>query len=268
MSRIKKLNIVCMAVLTLLLGGPMAVQAGYATNPAFYQNVPTDLSAHPRGYIIRVEENVQMDDSILHGALGTAIMYVSEDDLGNKFAATQMLFLPTGATKPDGTWDVVLWLHGTDGIADRCAASRYQSLSFELAIYMPNEQGYRWKPYGAVVDRILNKNYVALAVDYAGIGPEDGFYHYYTSKQPAVNSVIDAVTAARNYSNQVGTDFVTLGHSYGGAIGYWLNEAGTQIPQPLSLKGVVSVASGGRVRGTIFDIMSDVSREVTRTYIM
>jgi pimeloyl-ACP methyl ester carboxylesterase len=258
MSRTTKLSVAYLAALALLLGGSLSAQAGYATDPAFYQNVPADLSAYQRGDIIRVEENVQMDDSIFHGAPGTAIMYVSEDDLGNKFAATQMVFFPTGATNPDGTWDVVIWAHGTDGIADRCAASRYESLSFELSIYMPQEEGYRWKPYGAVVRRILDQNYVVVAPDYAGIGPEDGFNHYYIVKQPALNSTIDAVIAARNYSSQVGTDFVSLGHSYGGIIGTWLNEAGTQIPEPLSLKGVVSVAGGANV-ASIFEILSDIS---------
>lgn len=90
---------------------------------------------------------------------------------------TAAVFLPKGVT-PQGGWPVVIWAHGTVGIATHCAPS--------LNPRTPRDSQY--------LNTWLSLGFAVVAPDYAGLGSE-GLHHYMNSRAEAW-SVLDSARAA------------------------------------------------------------------------
>nr|WP_230857961.1 MULTISPECIES: alpha/beta fold hydrolase [Yersinia] len=90
---------------------------------------------------------------------------------------TAAVFLPQGAT-PQGGWPVVVWAHGTVGIATHCAPS--------LNPRTPRDSQY--------LNTWLSLGFAVVAPDYAGLGSE-GLHHYLNARAEAW-SVLDSARAA------------------------------------------------------------------------
>nr|WP_278987812.1 lipase family protein [Plesiomonas shigelloides] len=90
---------------------------------------------------------------------------------------TAAIFIPFGPT-PEGGWPVVVWAHGTVGVATHCAPSI-------------NQRSERDKQY---LNTWLSLGYAVVAPDYAGLG-SSGLHHYLDAQGEAW-SIIDGVKAA------------------------------------------------------------------------
>lgn len=71
--------------------------------------------------------------------------------------ATALIFTPKTAAPAKG-WPIVVWAHGTTGVADQCAPSRNA-----LNIYIQ-----------AMIAQLLTAGYVVVAPDYEGLGEPNG----------------------------------------------------------------------------------------------
>ena len=80
---------------------------------------------------------------------------------------TAAVFLPYGKT-PEGGWPVVVWAHGTVGVAHDCAPSL-------------NVRTDRDKQY---LNTWLSLGYAVVAPDYAGLGSA-GLHHYLNARGEA-----------------------------------------------------------------------------------
>lgn len=109
------------------------------------------------------------------------IRYSSIDGVGGIEARedTGAVFLPKGPPPPGG-WPVVLWAHGTVGVASACAPSL-------------NVRSQRDIQY---LGTWLSLGFAVVAPDYAGLGSQ-GLHHYLDARAEAY-SVLDSLLAARS----------------------------------------------------------------------
>ncbi|MEZ5693626.1 MAG: alpha/beta fold hydrolase [Altererythrobacter sp.] len=98
---------------------------------------------------------------------------------------------------------IVAWTHGTWGVASKCAPSQSEKF-FDLT---------------PAIDAV-RMGYVVVAPDYPGLGTDT--VHPYLVGQPAAQSVLDIVRAARTLPDlRAGSQFVVWGESQGGHAALW-----------------------------------------------
>ncbi|WP_371328503.1 alpha/beta fold hydrolase [Pantoea sp. 1.19] len=90
---------------------------------------------------------------------------------------TAAVFLPFGPT-PAGGWPVVVWMHGTVGIARDCAPSQHPRTARD----------------SQYLNTWLSLGYAIVAPDYPGLG-SDGLHHYLNARAEAW-SILDSIRAA------------------------------------------------------------------------
>ena len=144
---------------------------------------------------------------------------------GTEVQATALVFTPKAAA-PVGGWPIVVWAHGTTGVADQCAPSRSA-----LNAYVQ-----------AMIDQFLAAGYVVVAPDYEGLGePMNDQLHPFLNLKSEGYAITDAVVAARNYlGSKVSKQWMTVGHSQGGHAA--LGAAQYAVRANLDYKGTVAVA--------------------------
>ena len=108
---------------------------------------------------------------------------------------TAAVFLPYGKT-PEGGWPVVVWAHGTVGVAHDCAPSL-------------NVRTDRDKQY---LNTWLSLGYAVVAPDYAGLGSA-GLHHYLNARGEAW-SILDGVRAAMK-TYPLRNELILVGQSQG-----------------------------------------------------
>lgn len=144
---------------------------------------------------------------------------------GQEVQATALLFTPKTAPPITG-WPIVVWAHGTTGVADQCAPSRAP-----LNLYIQT-----------MITQLLNAGYVVVAPDYEGLGePSETELHPFLNLQSEAFSITDAVVAARDYlGNQAARQWMTVGHSQGGHAALGAAEYASRAQ--LDYKGTIAVA--------------------------
>jgi fermentation-respiration switch protein FrsA (DUF1100 family) len=141
---------------------------------------------------VLAQEQVALDPSL--PGTGYRITYVSTTPAGDRIPVTGMILVPP-TPAPEGGYDVVAWSHGTTGIGDKCAPSKY--IPFKLSGAAP----------------LLNAGKLIAATDYEGLGTDTEIHPYLVSDAEA-HSVLDSVRAAKSFGG--GTRLVTWGWSQGG----------------------------------------------------
>ncbi|MDM7250761.1 lipase family protein, partial [Klebsiella grimontii] len=146
------------ALLLLSMSAVPASAAGDSTDAVSPLNAANGLSEAAKQYLLH---------------------YPSRSGVDGKTARedTAAVFIPFGAT-PEGGWPVVVWAHGTVGVANHCAPSL-------------NPRSDRDKQY---LNTWLSLGYAVVAPDYAGLGSA-GLHHYLNARGEAW-SVLDGVRAA------------------------------------------------------------------------
>ena len=149
---------------------------------------------------------------------------------GTEVQATSLVFTPKTAAPASG-WPIVVWAHGTTGVADQCAPSRNA-----LNTYI---QG--------MISKFLVAGYVVVAPDYEGLGEPTGTeLHPFLNVKSEGYSITDAVVAARNWlGNKASNQWVTVGHSQGGQAA--LGAAQYASRANLDYKGTVAVAPASQL---------------------
>ncbi|MET0426748.1 MAG: alpha/beta fold hydrolase [Actinoplanes sp.] len=155
-------------------------------------------------------------------ATGKRLTYVTTDAKGVLSTATGLLLTP----KTNKKNKVVVWGHGTTGIADKCAPSTNQSVF--------------WPEARAAVAELLRRGWTVAAPDYQGLGTAQS--HPYLVGLSEARSMIDSVKAARNLDSALGTSYAIDGHSQGGQGALFANQIATAYDGNLVLKGTATIA--------------------------
>jgi pimeloyl-ACP methyl ester carboxylesterase len=124
-------------------------------------------------------------------------LYRSKSALENEVPASGVILIPYGKPPPGG-WPVVVWAHGTCGVARHCAPSLMKDL------YYSWEGLLQWALLG----------YAVVAPDYAGLGTNTP--HEYLAAPAQAHDIIYALPAARKAVKDLGEKWVAIGHSQGG----------------------------------------------------
>lgn len=179
-------------------------------------------------------------DLVLSG--GDVRMYViayrtEREPRGVGGISTALVFLPDvayGARVP-----MVLAAHGTIGIADECAPSRFVREGVDIT-------GLPADYIDALLLSYAARGLPVVAPDYAGLGTEGT--HAYDSWLDPARSAIDGVRALRALlpSDRLDGTTIAYGHSQGGGIVLALAGLRDETPD-VDLRAIVSLAPGYRV---------------------
>jgi pimeloyl-ACP methyl ester carboxylesterase len=178
-------------------------------------------AAQPPGYVLS-STSVTPPGQLAALATGKRIQYVTTGVTGAGISATGLVLTP----KTNKKHKVVVWGHGTTGLADQCAPS--------------NNPGVFWEEARAAVAELLARGWTVAAPDYPGLGTPQP--HPYLVGVSEARSMIDSVRAARNLDASLGTQYVIDGHSQGGQGALFANQMAPAYDGTLVLRGTASIA--------------------------
>ncbi|MDC5062213.1 lipase family protein [Acinetobacter baumannii] len=199
-------------------GGGSSDDSPATTNPS---GTPTNNIQNP---VVKVEAYTSTNLGSV-AAESSILTYKMLGQSGQEVQATSLVFTPN-TPPPVGGWPIVVWAHGTTGVADVCAPSK-------AALADSTKD---------LISKLLAAGYVVVAPDYEGLGTP-GIHPFLNVKSEAF-SITDAVVATRNYLSQrnllTSKKWVTVGHSQGGHAA--LGAAQYASRAQLEYKGTVAVA--------------------------
>jgi dienelactone hydrolase len=197
---------------------------------AFYA-VPDPLPPGPPGALIRATPIAGL--SVLPDSRAWAVLYHSRDFDGRDVAVSGLVVAPPG-TAPPGGRPVVVWGHGSAGLADRCAPSH----------------GGLMGAFGPWLGGLLQQGMVLAATDYQGLGTP-GLARSVIGLS-AGRAVLDVARAARGLEGAGAGDRVVLhGHSEGGHAVLWAAELAPTYAPELQVLGVAASAPGAELATTL-----------------
>lgn len=187
---------------------------------AFYYP-PAEVPAE-HGRLIRWDD---FQGELPEGGTVQRILYTTQDANGRPAVASGLVIRPEEPLP--GVRPIVIWNHGTTGIAQGCAPSLNPRYATEWAI--------------PAVDEALDRGWVVVASDYSGQGAP-GVFPYLIGRGEARSS-LDAVLAARELEGlNLSSDAVVWGHSQGGHAALWTTQiAGAYTPE-LNIVGTAALA--------------------------
>ncbi|ENW36705.1 alpha/beta hydrolase [Acinetobacter baumannii] len=199
-------------------GGGSSDDGSATTNPS---GTPTN---NIQNSVVKVEAYTSTNLGSV-AAESSILTYKMLGQSGQEVQATSLVFTPN-TQPPVGGWPIVVWAHGTTGVADVCAPSK-------AALADSTKD---------LISKLLAAGYVVVAPDYEGLGTS-GIHPFLNVKSEAF-SITDAVVATRNYLSQrnllTSKKWVTVGHSQGGHAA--LGAAQYASRAQLEYKGTVAVA--------------------------
>lgn len=199
------------SVIDTSLGGAVALPDG----ESIYRP-PVEDREGPAGGLLWYEESPSIGDARAWRTLGRS---TGED--GEATWVTARVFRPVGSA-PEGGFPIVVWAHGTAGLADECAPSR-------LGASVP------------AVSDLLEAGFVVVAPDGAGLGtPGPAAYLVGASEGRAV---LDAAhMAAQVPGADAGDDVALWGYSSGGQAVLFAAELAEDYRPELTILGTAAVA--------------------------
>lgn len=173
-----------------------AVSLGDGGVSSFYSVSPKDIPDQA-GVFLR-EEPLQPHQSVPGAARNVRVLYTSTNGLDGKSIVTVSgsVFLPEGEA-PEGGWPLIVWSHGTVGIADVCAPS--------WTGYVPFHDQY--------LKQWLDQGYAIVASDYQGLGTKGT--HPYLATKPAAYSNLDIIRATKGPKYNFSDRIIVIGQSQG-----------------------------------------------------
>jgi Secretory lipase len=195
--------------------------------PEKFYAVPDPLPPGPPGALIRSVPITGL--SVLPDSRAWAILYHSRDFDGRDVAVSGVVIAPPGPA-PAGGRPVVVWGHGSTGLADRCAPSRAGVMG----------------AFGPWLGGLLQQGLVVAATDYQGLGTPGVARH--AIGLSAGRAVLDAARAARHLDAAgAGGRVVLHGHSEGGHAVLWASELARAYAPELQVLGVAASAPGAEL---------------------
>lgn len=143
---------------------------------------------------------------------GNQFTYWSVGADGAAHLSTGSLYLPPQAA-PAGGYPIVVWAHGSRGLADTCAPSVH--------------------PTDTDLDALrtwLRRGYAVVGTDYAGLGTT-GTPQYYDVEATARN-IVDAVRAGRDISDQLSARWAVVGEGQGASAAIALARSAPKLQGP------------------------------------
>ena len=169
-----------------------------------------------------------------HAARAASLTYLSEDAHGEQIVVSGAVYVPQGVPHAGG-WPLIGWAHGTTGIADACAPS------VELESRGPEHL------YAAMMTQLIDhwraRGYAVAATDYEGLGTPG--VHPYMNGTSAANTVEDMARAARMWDATIGSRWVAIGHSQGGAAAMFAAARANRRQTGMHLVAAIAMAPGG-----------------------
>ena len=164
-----------------------------------------------------------------HGARVFRVLYLSQAPSRTAQAVSGLVIVPTGAHPPGG-FPLMAYGHGTTGMADSAAPSRFAVAT--AADLLP------W----------IARGYVVSATDYAGLGTPG--LHPYLVGEAAAFSMLDSARAALRFCDSAhGVDapiaanrIFLVGHSQGGHAALFARQAWARYAPELKVLGTVALA--------------------------
>ena len=177
---------------------------------------PGGLREGPVGSLVWYEERPSVGE-----ARAWRILARSSNGEGERTWATARVFRPVGPA-PEGGFPVVVWVHGTAGLADRCAPSR-------SAGSVPG------------IGNLLAAGFVVVAPDGAGLGTP-GPTAYLVGVDEG-HAVLDAVRSATQVPGaDAGTEVGIWGFSSGGQGALFAAQLAEEYAPELTILGTAAVA--------------------------
>jgi len=194
------------------------------TTYTFKPEVPENNIKDP---VVGIPVNYTLDGMAAVSADSVVMTYKMLGVNGKEVQATALVFTPQSPAPANG-WPIVVWAHGTTGVADQCA---------------PSKQGLKGNEY--LLKALLASGYVVVAPDYEGLGEPSGQEaHPFLNVKSEAYSITDAVVAARAYLTSLGKktngQWLAVGHSQGGQA--VLGAAQYQSRAKLDYKGTIAIA--------------------------
>lgn len=167
-------------------------------------------------------------DGITSTSRAVAFSYSMEAIQGGTSQADALLFEPMGDAPADGH-PLVVWAHGTTGIANACAPSSDPSRLLNTD----------------AIEQLVSAGYAVLVPDYEGFGTDT--IHPYYLRDSHANAILDAVPAAHAIAGStLSDDWAIVGHSQGGHVALATARATQDPAYPLA--AVVALAPGTDAR--------------------
>lgn len=162
---------------------------------------------------------------------------------GDMQDASALVYYPN-TPQPDDGWRIVVWTHGTVGVADACAPSN-------------NPIGENFKK---VSERLLKAGYVIIAPDYEGLGKPG--IHPYLHLQSEADAAIYAVNAIKTqFPNEFQGEWMVAGQSQGGQAALGTAEYANLDP---TFKGAVAGAPASGLQHIIRDVAPDALMQLNQ----
>jgi uncharacterized membrane protein HdeD (DUF308 family)/acetyl esterase/lipase len=210
-------------LIALAVGGWWAnswLEEGAQVVDAFYD--PPAVVPYEHGRLIRVDDFSGQKPA---GADVHRILYTTRDAVGQPAVASGLVIVPKDP--PPGPRPVVVWNHGTTGVARGCAPS------------LRDASATKWAIPG--LDRAVENGWVVVASDYSGQGAP-GVFPYLIGRGEARSS-LDAVVAARELDDlTLSSRTVVWGHSQGGHAALWTSQAAAEYAPDLDVRGTALLA--------------------------
>jgi len=191
-----------------------------------------DLTDDGPGSLVSVE--VMRGSEELEDANATYARVVYRSTSGIDDGPTEVsgvVAIPPG-TPPKGGWPVISFGHGTTGVLEKCAPSRFPTL--------PGN--------GFMMQAMILNGFAVTMTDYQGLGVA-GYYHPFLDSKTFGNNMIDAVRAARRVGADLSTQWVAFGHSLGGMAAWAAADRAGVYGQGLDLMGTLSMAPAADMAG-------------------
>lgn len=155
-----------------------------------------------------------------HQAIRILYSSTSGKDSKTPIVVSGSIHVPQGTAPKEG-WPVVLWAHGTVGLADACAPSW-------------NGRSYRDVQY---LNSWLKAGFAVVATDYEGLGVAGP--HLLLNNPMLAYSVLDSGRAALQTQLALANKFVIVGQSQGGAGAVSAAAYSARYAPDLNIKGAV-----------------------------
>ncbi len=200
--------------------GSTQLRSGLPVIDAFY-STPGSAPEEP-GALLRDEA---WPGTAPAGAEARRILYTTTDLHGE--AALGNAIVVSASGRADAPSPVVLWDHGTTGVARACAPSLMDDALT--------------RPTIPAIAEALDAGWVVVAPDYSGQGTEGAFP--YLIGEGEARSGLDAVRAADAMTGiDLAAQTVVWGHSQGGHAALWTGELAPDYAPELDVVGVAALA--------------------------
>ncbi|WP_240640423.1 lipase family protein [Microbacterium sp. 10M-3C3] len=187
---------------------------------AFY-SPPADL---PEGHGRLIRWDVYQGRAPQNGDV-YRVLYTTRDAVSRPAVASGLVIVPKHP--PAGPRPVVVWNHGTTGVAQGCAPS------------LRDASATRWSI--PALEDALKAGWVVVASDYSGQGAP-GTFPYLIGKGEARSSLDIVLAAAELPDVTLSPDTVVWGHSQGGHAALWTTRLAPEYTPGIDVLGTAAIA--------------------------